>query len=284
MSTHKSPRTQRFFRILSSFLLMVWTVAVLYPLLWTGLGALKDNRQFMMSKPWALPELPLLWSNFRDVWNQYHFGGYFMNSVVVTVLSSFLAILLSATTAYVLARFAFRGSQVLYFFYLSAMMIPMILGLVPLFFLLNDLGLINKLTGLVIVYTAWALPFSIFVLVSFFKTLPKELEEAAYIDGAGYYRTFFDVMLPLARSGIISIGIMNGLNIWNEYLMGTVFVNDPAKYTVPVGIAVMQAEMQYRTEWGPLFAGLMLSMIPVMIVYVLFQRHIVAGVTAGAVK
>jgi N-acetylglucosamine transport system permease protein len=164
------------------------------------------------------------------------------------------------------------------------MMIPMILGLVPLFFLLNDLGLINKLTGLVIVYTAWALPFSIFVLVSFFKTLPKELEEAAYIDGAGYYRTFFDVMLPLARSGIISIGIMNGLNIWNEYLMGTVFVNDPAKYTVPVGIAVMQAEMQYRTEWGPLFAGLMLSMIPVMIVYVLFQRHIVAGVTAGAVK
>jgi N-acetylglucosamine transport system permease protein len=89
MSTHKSPRTQRFFRILSSSLLILWTVAVLYPLLWTGLGALKDNRQFMMSKPWALPELPLLWSNYRDVWNQYHFGGYFMNSVVVTVLSSF---------------------------------------------------------------------------------------------------------------------------------------------------------------------------------------------------
>ena len=284
MSANKPSRAQQFFRILSNLPLIIWAAAVLYPLLWTGLGALKDNRQFMLGKPWALPKLPWLWSNFRDVWNQYHFGSYFMNSVTVTVLSSFLAILLSATTAYVLARFLFKGSQVLYFFYLSAMMIPMILGLVPLFFLLNDLGLINHLSGLVIVYTAWALPFSIFVLVSFFKSLPKELEEAAYIDGAGYYRTFFKVMLPLARSGVISIGIMNALNIWNEYLMGAVFVNDPAKYTVPVGIAVMQAEMQYRTEWGPLFAGLLLSMIPVILIYFLFQRHIVAGVTAGAVK
>jgi len=195
-----------------------------------------------------------------------------------------LAILLSATTSYILARFAFRGSRVLHTFYLSAMMVPMILGLIPLFFLLDDLGLINTISGLIIVYTAWALPFSIFVMVSFFKSLPKELEEAAYIDGAGYNRTFFQVMLPLARSGLISIGIMNALNTWNEYLMGTVFVNDPGKYTVPVGIAVMQAEMQYRTEWGPLFAGLLLSMLPVILVYMLFQRHIVAGVTAGAVK
>lgn len=266
------------------FILLIWSVAVLYPLIWTGLGALKNNSQFMLGKPWALPKFPLLWSNFSNVWNQYHFGNYFVNSLFVTVISSFLAILLAATSAYILARFPFKGSTVFYYFYLSAMMIPMILGLVPLFFLMNNLNLINKLGGLIIVYTVWALPFSIFVMVSFFKTLPKELEEAAYIDGAGYYRTFFQVMLPLARSGIISIGIMNSLNIWNEYLMGTVFVNDPTKYTVPVGIAVMQAEMQYRTEWGPLFAGLLMSMVPVVIIYILFQRHIVEGVTAGAVK
>ncbi|MBP2000190.1 N-acetylglucosamine transport system permease protein [Paenibacillus shirakamiensis] len=279
------PRFSRhILKALSLILLVVWSVAVLYPLIWTGLGALKDNSQFMLGKPWAFPRSPWLWSNFSNVWNQYHFGQYFINSIVVTAISSLLAILLSATTAYVLARFPFRGSQILYYFYLSAMMIPMILGLIPLFFLLNDLNLINKLSGLIIVYTAWALPFSIFVMVSFFKTLPKELEEAAYIDGAGYYRTFFDVMLPLARSGLISIGIMNALNTWNEYIMGMVFVNDPVKYTIPVGIAVMQAEMQYRTEWGPLFAGLLMSMLPVIIVYMLFQRHIVAGVTAGAVK
>ncbi|MFF2888366.1 carbohydrate ABC transporter permease [Paenibacillus sp. NPDC057967] len=284
MNPITTKRSHRALTILSQMILLLWTAAVLYPLIWTGLGALKDNKQFMLEKPWALPKLPLLWSNFTDVWNRYHFNDFFMNSVVVTAASTFLAIVLSATTAYILARFAFKGSQVMYYVYLSAMMIPMILGLVPLFFLLNDLGLINNLVGLIIVYTAWALPFSVFVMVSFFKSLPRELEEAAYIDGAGYYRTFFQVMFPLARSGVITIGIMNALNTWNEYLMGTVFVNDPAKYTVPVGIAVMQAEMQFRTEWGPLFAGLLLSMIPVVVMYIMFQRHIVAGVTSGAVK
>ncbi|MFD0714747.1 carbohydrate ABC transporter permease [Paenibacillus sp. GCM10027626] len=271
-------------RILTITILLIWTAAVLYPLIWTLLGALKDNQQFLLKKPWALPEFPLLWSNFSYVWDKYGFSGYFINSTVVTAASTFLSILLAATTAYILARFASGVSRVLYYLYLSAMMIPMILGLVPLFFLLNDLGLINKLPGLIIVYTASVLPFGIFVLVGFFKTLPKELEEAASIDGAGHYKTFFAVMLPLARSGLIAVGIMNALTIWNEYIMGTVFINDPSKYTLPVGIAVMQAEMQYRTEWGPLFAGLLLSMIPVIVLYIVFQRQIAEGVTAGAVK
>lgn len=237
-----------------------------------------------MKKPWALPEFPLLWSNFSYVWETYGFGSYFMNSAIVTFASTLLALILSATSSYILARFAFKGSGALYNLYLAAMMIPMILGLIPLFFLLNDLHLINTLFGLIIVYSASALPFGIFVMVGFFKTLPKELEESAAIDGAGYTRTFFSVMLPLAKSGLISVGIMNALNIWNEYIMGTVFINDPKMYTLPVGIAVMQAEMQYRTEWGPLFAGLLLSMIPVIILYIVFQRQIAEGVTAGAVK
>lgn len=248
------------------------------------MGALKDNQQFLLKKPWALPEFPLLWSNFTYVWSKYGFSGFFINSTIVTISSIALSVFLAATTAYVLARFTFKTGRTLYYLYLSAMMIPMILGLIPLFFLLNDMGLINTLAGLIIVYTASALPFGIFVLVSFFKMLPKELEEAAFIDGAGYSRTFFSVMLPLARSGLISISIMNGLNIWNEYIMGTVFVNDPKLYTLPVGIAVMQTEMQYRTEWGPLFAGLLLSIVPVLIVYIIFQRQIAEGVTAGAVK
>ncbi|MFC5405793.1 carbohydrate ABC transporter permease [Cohnella soli] len=271
-------------RIITNLIMLLWTVAVLYPLVWTLLGALKDNPQFLLNKPWALPEFPLLWSNFTYVWSKYGFGSFFLNSTIVTVSSIFLSVFLAATTAYVLARFAFKASRTMYYFYLSAMMIPMILGLIPLFFLLNDMGLINTLSGLIIVYTASALPFGIFVLVSFFKMLPKELEEAASIDGAGYTRTFFSVMLPLAKSGMISVGIMNGLNIWNEYIMGTVFINDPKLYTLPVGIAVMQTEMQYRTEWGPLFAGLLVSIIPVIVVYVIFQKQIAEGVTAGAVK
>ncbi|GAA4846074.1 carbohydrate ABC transporter permease [Paenibacillus vulneris] len=265
-------------------ILAIWTVCVLYPLVWTVLGALKDNAQFMQGKPWDLPKLPLVWSNYSYVWEKYHIGGYFLNSLLVTVLSTILAALLAATTAYVLARYAFRGSGLLYTAYMASMMIPMILGLIPLFFLLNDLHLINSLFGLSLVYGMGALPFGVFVLVGFFKSLPKEMEEAAFIDGASHYRTFFQIMLPLARPGIISVSIMNVLNIWNEYIMGTVFINDPAKYTLPVGIAIMQGEMQYRTEWGPLFAALLISMLPVLVFYVLFQRQIAGGITAGAIK
>lgn len=271
-------------RVLTYFILLIWTIAVVYPLFWTLLGALKSNQQFMLDKPWALPDFPLLWSNFSYVWTKYGFGGFFKNSIIVTVASIFISILLASTSAYILARFTFKVGKPLYSLYLSAMMIPMILGLIPLFFLLNDLGLINNLLGLIIVYSASSLPFGIFVLVSFFKTLPKELEEAAYIDGAGYTRTFFSVMLPLAKSGLISVAIMNGLTIWNEYIMGTVFTNKSDLYTLPVGMAVMQTEMQYRTEWGPLFAGLFLSIVPVLILYIIFQKQIAEGVTAGAIK
>lgn len=265
-------------------ILLLWTACVLYPLLWTVLGALKDNAQFLQGKPWDVPRFPLLWSNFSYVWDKYHIGGYFINSLLVTVGSTILAALLSATTAYILARYPFKGSGLLYTLYMASMMIPMILGLIPLFFLLNDLHMINSLIGLGLVYGIGALPFGVFVLVGFFKSLPKEMEEAAAIDGASLYRTFFQIMLPLARPGLISVSIMNVLNIWNEYIMGTVFLNDPSKYTLPVGIAVMQSEMQYRTEWGPLFAALLISMVPVLLFYVLFQKQIAGGITAGAVK
>jgi len=271
-------------RLITNAVLLMWTATVIYPILWTLSGALKDNPQFLLKKPWALPESPLLWSNFTYVWNKYGFGSYFLNSTIVTVVSIALSVFLAATTAYVLARFTTKLSKLLYYLYISAMMIPMILGLIPLFFLLDDMQLINTHFGLIVVYTASALPFGIFVLASFFKVLPKELEEAAFIDGAGYARTFFSVMLPLAKSGLISVGIMNGLNIWNEYIMGTVFINNPSLYTLPVGIGVMQTEMQYRTEWGPLFAALLLSIAPVIAAYVVFQKRIVDGVTAGAIK
>ncbi|MCU6710587.1 carbohydrate ABC transporter permease [Paenibacillus sp. J5C_2022] len=267
-------------------LVLLWSVAVVYPLVWTLFSSLKDNKQFYQNKPWALPEIPLQWSNFSYVWTEYHFGGYFLNSIIVTAASTVLALVLSAMTAYVIARFPFKGSNVLYFVYISAMMIPLILSLIPLFFLLDSMGLTNNLLGLILVYAATSLPFGIFVLTAFYKSLPKEMEEAASIDGSSHAGTFFRIMLPLSKPGLITVTIMNILVIWNEYILATVIMNDPTEriYTLPVGIAVMQGEMQYRTEWGPLFAGLMISMIPVIILYSLFQRQISSGITAGAVK
>jgi len=265
-------------------ILILWGISVLYPLIWTLLDSLKNNEQFFLNAPWALPEMPLIWSNFSYVWSKYNFDTYFVNSLVITTGSTILALLLSATTAYVLARYKFRGSNALFLLYISSMMVPFVLALIPLFFLMNSLGLINTKLGLIFVYTSSLLAFGIFVLVGFFKSLPKELEEAAIVDGASYYGTFFRVMLPLAQPGLITVGIVNILNIWNEYIVGTILINDPTQYTLPVEIGVMQAEMQYRTEWGPLFAALLITIIPVLIIYIIFQRQIASGITAGAVK
>ncbi|RKP54158.1 carbohydrate ABC transporter permease [Cohnella endophytica] len=264
--------------------LIVWGISVIYPLLWTLLDALKNNEQFFRNKPWSLPEFPLLWSNFSYVWSKYNFGTYFVNSMIVTVGSTGLGLLLSATTSYVLARYKFRGSNSLYLLYISSMMIPFVLALIPLFFLMNSMHLINTKIGLIVVYASSVLAFGIFVLVGFFRALPKELEEASIVDGASYYGTFFRVMLPLSQPGLITIAIVNVLNIWNEYIVGTILVNDPTQYTLPVEIGVMQAEMQYRTEWGPLFAALLVTIVPVLLVYIFFQRQIANGITAGAVK
>ncbi|EPY10204.1 N-acetylglucosamine transport system permease protein [Paenibacillus sp. cl6col] len=284
MQQYPRKRSYMMVRALMYALLGIWTLLVIYPLLWSILGSFKTNQQFLLNAPWSLPEWPFEWANFTTVWNNYHLGTYFMNSLIVTVVSTVLALLLSSTTSYIIARFPFRGSMALYNLYLSSMMIPLILGLIPLFFLLSNLHLDNSLLGLILVYTVTNLPFGVFVLVGFFRSMPKELDEAASIDGSSHYGVFFRIMLPLAKPGLISVGMMNVLNIWNEYIIGTVLVNDPEKYTIPVGIAIMQAEMQYRTEWGPLFAGLLLSIIPVLILYMIFQKQITSGMMAGAIK
>jgi N-acetylglucosamine transport system permease protein len=267
-------------------LLLLWSLLVLYPVIWTFLTSLKDNKQVMQGKPWDIPTF-FHFNNYADVWSRAHFGDYFFNSIMVTVGSMIVSLVMAATTAYILARYRFKGKGTLYFVYVASMMIPTTLGLIPLFFLLSDLHLSNSLFGLMIVYsvgTIGILPFAIFFLVGFYKTLPKELEEAATIDGCTNYGIFFRIMLPLSKPGLVTVGIMNALTVWNEYIMATVLINDPEKYTVPVGIAIMQAEMQYRTEWGPLFAGLAISMIPVIVMYVLYQRQITGGLTAGALK
>jgi N-acetylglucosamine transport system permease protein len=276
--------TNQFWRWIAKLSLIFWTICVLYPLIWTLFGALKDNPQFLLKKPWSLPVWPFIWRNFSYVWTNFNFGTYFYNSIVVTIVSTFLGIILSATTAYIIARYTFRGANLIYISYLFYMMIPPFLGVIPLFFLMDSLHMTNSLLGLIVLYTITAVPFGVFVLVGFFRTLPTELSESAEIDGATHYGIFYKIMLPLAKPGLYSVAIITVLNIWNEYIFALIITNDPSKYTIPVGIAVLQAEMQYRTEWGPLFAALLISLVPVMIMYTIFQRQIMGGITAGALK
>jgi N-acetylglucosamine transport system permease protein len=264
--------------------LLLWSIAVLYPLIWTLLDALKTNKQFMLHSPWSLPTAPLIWENFSYVWTKYHFGTYFINSIVVTAGSTLLGLILAAMTAYVLARYPFKGSNTLFTIYIGSLMVPIALAVIPLYFLINSMHLLNTSLSVILVYAALSLPFGIFVLSGFYKSLPRDLEEAAVIDGTSHFGTFFRVMLPLSQPGLIAVAITNVLGNWNEFFFGLILLNDPKHYTIPIALNVMQTEFQYRTEWGPMFASLLIASIPVLIFYMIFQRQIADGITAGSVK
>ncbi|MFB5662171.1 carbohydrate ABC transporter permease [Alteribacillus sp. HJP-4] len=262
--------------------LIIWSIAVLFPIIWMLIGSFKSNAEIYAS-PWGLPEV---WnfSNYADAWNNFNLNSSFYNSVFVTVGGTILTIFLAVPTSYALERIKFKGSVLLYNTYLAAMMIPMVLGWIPLFFLLMDLNLLNSLTGLIIVYAMSQIPFSVFILTGFMSTIPSDLEEAAAIDGMSPYRMLLTIITPLTMTGIITISIMNAIQFWNEYFMALIFLNTENKYTLGLAVDFMNSEAQYTNAWGTLFAGLIIATIPVIIAYAIFQRRISKGMTEGAVK
>ncbi|WP_436847354.1 carbohydrate ABC transporter permease, partial [Streptomyces buecherae] len=203
--------------VFSHGILAVWGLLVTLPLLWAAMSSLKTDREIFTS-PWSLPS-SLHFQNWSDAWNTANMGRYFLNSAVVVAGSLFGTMLLGAMAAYVLARFEFRGNRFIYYLFVGGMSFPIVLALVPLYFVLQNMEMLNTKHGLILVYIAYSLPFTVFFLTSFFKTLPTSVAEAAMIDGASHTRTFFQVMLPMAKPGLISIGIFNFLGQWNQYML-----------------------------------------------------------------
>jgi N-acetylglucosamine transport system permease protein len=273
------------FGVLNAFshtFLIFWAVLVTFPLLWTIYTAFKSDKE-ILTTPWTLPS-KLRWSNFSRAWTTANVGKYFVNTAIVVVGGVVLTLVLSSMVAYVLARYEFFGNRFFYYLFAGGLMFPVFLAIVPLFFVAKNLHLLNSLTGLIIIYAAYSLPFSVFFLTAFFRTLPNALAESAFIDGCGHWGTFIRIMLPLAKPGLISIGIFNVLGQWNQYLLPLVLETDPNKYTIAQGIRNIAISQGYRGDWSGLFAGLTLSMLPVLVVYVVFQRQVQAGMTAGALK
>lgn len=266
----------------SQILLMIWALLVIFPFLWMIMTAFKTDREIIFS-PWELPA-SLQWNNFSRAWEEARIGEYFQNSVIVVAGSVFLTLLFSSMAAYVLARFEFPGNRILFYLFMAGLMFPVFLALVPLFFVVRDLSMLGTYRGLILVYTAYSLPFSIFFLTSFFKTLPSELAEAAIVDGASHYRVFFEVMLPLARPGLLAIGIFNVLGQWNQFLLPLVLNPNPDNYVLTQGLAFLAIQQGYQNDYSALFAALVITMIPILVVYVLFQRRLESGLTAGALK
>jgi len=255
---------------------------VIFPFLWMIMTAFKTDPEILFS-PWQLPASPQ-WENFARAWNEARIGRYALNSFIVIAGSLTGTLLISSMTAYVLARFDFPGNRVIYYMFLAGMIFPVFLALVPLVFLVGDLRMTGTYHGLILVYIAYSLPFTIFFLTGFFKTLPGEVAEAAIIDGASPYRVFFDVMLPMAKPGLVAMGIFNFLGQWNQFLLPLVLMPDESRYMLSQGLAFLAIQQGYQNDYSALFAAMTITMVPTLVVYVIFQRRLESGLTAGALK
>jgi N-acetylglucosamine transport system permease protein len=263
-------------------LLIIWAAMVIFPFLWMIVTSFKTDPEILFS-PWNFPDT-IQWNNFSRAWNEARIGRYFVNSFIVIIPSLAGTLLVSAMAAYVLARFDFPGRRILYYVFMAGLMFPVFLALVPLFFLVQDLHMTATYRGLILVYIAYSLPFTIFFLTGFFRTLPTEVAEAALVDGASQYRIFFNIMLPMAAPGLIAMGIFNFLGQWNQFLLPLVLMPDENKYVLSQGLAFLAIQQGYANDYSALFAAMTITMIPTLIVYILFQRRLESGLTAGALK
>ena len=265
--------------------LVFWALVTALPLVWAVMSSFKSDTE-ILADPWGLPSR-LRFDNWTRAWNHAHIGQYFLNSCIVVAGALVLTMLLGAMVAYALARYEFRGNRVIYFLFVGGMMFPVVLAIVPLFFVVRNAGLLNRLDGLILVYAAYSLPFTVFFLTAFFRTLPTSIAEAALIDGCGHFRLFFRVMLPMSRPGLISVAIFNFLWQWNQYVLPVVLMQgqgSESKWVLAQGLAALAVSEGYAGDYSRLFAGLTIAMLPVLLVYVLFQRQVQAGLTAGHLK
>ncbi len=263
-------------------LLGLWSIIVIFPMIWVLVSSFKTSKEIFFS-PW-LPPAELMWDNFSRAWSEASMGLYFFNTLAVLIPAIFLTLLFSAMAGYVLARFVFPGNRAIFFVFTGGMLFPVVLALVPLFFLLQSMTLLDTHVGLVLVYVAYSLPFTIFFMTGFFKTLPSELLEAATIDGANQYQLFFQIVIPLAKNGLVSMGIFNFLGQWNQYILPLVLMTSRKKYVLSQGLAFLQHQQRYQSDWSGLFAAVTMVMLPTMIVYTIFQNQIQRGLTIGALK
>jgi N-acetylglucosamine transport system permease protein len=268
--------------LLSWLLLSAYAAAILVPLAWVLISSLKRGDEIFAS-PWTLPSSPQ-WGNYESAWRDGGFATYAANTLFATLGTLILLLPIGAMAAYVLAKRPFPGSRWLLGVFMSGLLFPNFLVVVPLYVLMSQLGLFNTLAGLILAYVSYSLSFTVFVLHGFFSNLPDELGEAAQIDGCSEAQTFSKVMLPLARPGILVVGIFNAIGLWNEYNLAKVLFSERGNSTLPIGITNMVTAQQYGSNWGAIFAALVIVMLPVLIAYWFFRDKIHETMLAGAVK
>ena len=266
---------------------LLWTAALvalavtLFPFYWMLNTSLKPASEVFASPPtfvsaqWSL-------AAYRTIFETRAIGRYFVNSMIVAVGSTALSVVLASLAAYGLTRFFPRGATPFVMFLLFTKMLPETLLIIPYFQLMSSVGLINSFAALILAYSSFALPFSVWMLIGFFRSIPREVDEAATMDGASILQTFWRVVLPLARPGLVAVALFTFLIAWNSYVWALVLTTDASMFVLSVGIANMVGE--YRVQWNELMAAAVVAAVPVMVLFAFLERHLVDAITAGAVK
>lgn len=277
----RRPRRRRLptWRLLVYIGLGLGALVMMIPFLYTISTALKSNA--FVFTPEFFPRNPTL-ENFETAWNSNNFQRYFLNSLKVATLSSLLTVLVATTQAYAFARMQFPGKNLIFNTYLITMMIPSMLFIIPQFLQARELGLLNSHLGLIVFYVVGSIPFQTFLLRGFFESIPRAVEEAAYVDGAGRFTTFARVVLPLAGPAVGTSMIFSFLGNWDEFTWALTIINDTSLRTLPIALRLFQG--QHASQWGLVFAASLIAIVPVIIVFIVFQRSFVKGVAAGGVK
>jgi N-acetylglucosamine transport system permease protein len=290
----KGISAETLYKIFIYVVLITLAVIIIVPVGWVFLASIKQNSEFY-GNPWALPAA-VYWQNFVNAWNSANMGSYMLNSVIVTALSLVLLLVIALPAAYCLSRFRFRGSRFLNVCFMAGLFINVNYIVVPIFLMLRDgdvwlknlIGsglLLNNLAVLSVVYASTALPFTIYLLSGYFATLPHDFEEAAYIDGASYGQAMIRIIFPMAKPSIITIILFNFLSFWNEYIISmTLMSSATGQKTLPVGLLNLMQAQQSAAEYGILYAGLVLVMLPTLILYMCVQKKLTQGMTVGGLK
>ncbi|MDQ1123530.1 carbohydrate ABC transporter permease [Microbacterium trichothecenolyticum] len=286
MSTHVNTRTtsrsalRLARRIPINLLLIALSIVMIYPLVIIVITAFKPNLE-VLTNPTGLPIAPTF-DNFVTSWQDAGFANLFFNSVLLTVTSMTVATFVAALASYAIVRQATRIGSGIYLLLAAGIFLPMQLALVPQFRVVRDLGLINNYVGVILLYIAGALPFGVFLMAAFMRQVPKEIVEAAVIDGAGYFTLFRRIFLPLARPAIATFWVLQGVGVWNDYLVPQLLLTDPSKRTLTTGVLYFKA--QYLADWGNIMAAVLIMSLPILLLFVFAQRFFVSGLYAGAVK
>lgn len=268
-------------------LVVLWVLLIIFAVIWIApfvfivFTSLKSNATVMGASPFSLPLHPQ-WSNYINAWERGNFGTTALNSALITIVKVPLGLFLSAMAAYALSRIHMKLNKLFYILILFGTMLPFQVMLAPIFQQVNAFGLINTYPGILLPYLAFGVPYQVFILYGFFSAVPKELSEAARIDGASHFTIFWRIFLPISLPVLSALLIIDFVATWNEFAMALVILQDPKMWTLPLGL--MNFQGQFQSDYGQLNAAIIMTVLPATIVYLIFQRYFVSGLTTGAVK